>query len=154
VLPSLKRRYKFLPICILSTQCRPASTFSKPPPQSLYFPPFSASPVTAHPVGHFPLWAGPGALRGLGAALRNCSSATPSPEHYRTFARHELELQSFLARVRLESVALTGKILSAVGCHPLAGCLATPAAESVHRTSEPHPHACSWAVLQPAADHC
>jgi hypothetical protein len=99
--------------------------------------------MTAHPVGHFPLWAGPRALHGLHAALQNCSSTTPSPEHYRTFARHELELQSLIARVRLESVALTRKTLYAVGCHPLAGGLATPAAESMHHTLEPHPRACS-----------
>jgi hypothetical protein len=37
-------------------------------------------------------------------------------------------------RVCLESVTLTGKTLSAVGSHPLAGNLATPAAESTHRT--------------------
>jgi hypothetical protein len=46
-------------------------------------------------------------------------------------------------RVRLESVALNGKTLSAVGCRPLAGGLATPAAKSAHRASELHPRTCS-----------
>jgi hypothetical protein len=53
VLPSNKCGFKGLPLYILSTQHRPASTCSKPPPQSLCFPPFSASPTTAHLVGCF-----------------------------------------------------------------------------------------------------
>jgi hypothetical protein len=47
-----------------------------------------------------------------------------------------------LARhVRLKSVTLTGKTLSAMGCRPLVGGLVTPAAESTQRTPEPHPRA-------------
>jgi hypothetical protein len=44
-------------------------------------------------------------------------------------------------RVRLESVALIGKTLSTVGCHPLAGGLATPATEITPHAPEPHPRA-------------
>jgi hypothetical protein len=54
-------------------QCAPSMVNSPPTP---LFPPFFTSPVTAHPIDHFPPWVGPRSFRGLSAALQSSSSTT------------------------------------------------------------------------------
>jgi hypothetical protein len=68
--------------------------------------------------------------------LRAPVSAAPLRCHLRPMA---VGAPMLARHVRLESVALTGKTLPVVGCRPLTGGLATSAAESAHRTPEPHP---------------